>query len=229
MYSGEGDFPACIERIQRQTNVIVSHHIVSNLSEKDAHNALWKAWNKAKSSHHLFVKVDADTVLSTENTLSDIWNLFQAEPRLTSVQAPLHDYLTDSFINGLNAFSPKVIFNDTQDELYCDRVDTGHDLRIQSGEVPDCLKPAGFHCYHANERQAFHYGVHRRLKGQREVMGRVYKAWQRDKDRIRAFALLGSAMADRFSQSRKFNYADEEFKQAFQEAVTTYDEMVRTL
>ena len=229
MYTQEGDFLTCMRRIQEQKNVIVSHFIVSGLKEKEAHNALWHAWRGQQKTMDLFVKVDADTVLATENTLSQLWSLFAAEPRLTSVQAPLHDYMTDGFINGLNAFSPKVIFNDTQDELYCDRVDTGHDLRIQSGEVPEYLKPAGYHCHHANERQAFHYGVHRSLKGQHEVMGRVYKAYQRDKDRIRAFALLGSAVADRFAQNRKFNYSDDEFKQAFDEAVQTYDDTVRSL
>lgn len=226
MHAGEGDFLKCLERIQSQQGVVVTPHLISNLPEKDAHNALWRAWNEAKPSHELFVKVDADTVLATDETLLQIWKLFEANPRLTSVQAPLHDYMTDGFINGLNAFNPKVIFNDTRDELYCDRVDTGHDIRIQSSEVPDWLRPAGYHCHHASDRQAFHYGVHRKLKGQREVMGRVYQAWQRDKDRVRAFALLGASMADKFVQSRKFNYADPEFQAAYDEAIHQYNNLV---
>lgn len=225
MYAHEGDFQICIDKIRAQKGVIVSHFIVSGLKEKEAHNALWHAWREAKDSNDLFVKIDADTVLASESTLSQIWQLFEANPRLTSVQAPLHDYMTNGFINGLNAFSPRVVFNDTRDELYCDRVDTGHDMRMQSNEVPDCLKPAGLHCFHANDRQAFHYGVHRALKGQRDIMARVYKAWSHDKDRIRSFALLGSAMHDRFIQNRKFNYDDPEFQTAFEEAKTKYNEL----
>lgn len=226
MHTQEGDFPTCIEAIQAQKNVVVSHHIISNLKEKDAHNALWRAWNSAKSSNDLFVKIDADTVLASPDTLSQIWSLFESNPRLTSVQAPLHDYLTDGFINGLNAFSPKVIFNDTRDELYCDRVDTGHDMRIQSGDVPECLKPAGLHCHFANEQQAFHYGVHRALKGQRSILDKVLHAWKRDRDRIRGFALLGMHYSDQFVQNRRFNYADSEFVEAFKQASEEYDKHI---
>lgn len=227
MHACEGDFQMCIDMIRAQKDVIVNHFIVSGLREKEAHNALWRAWRAAQDSNDLFVKVDADTVLASPHTLSQIWQLFAANSRLTSVQAPLHDYMTNGFINGLNAFSPKVIFNDTQDELYCDRVDTGHDIRIQSNEVPDCLKPAGLHCFHANDRQAFHYGVHRALKGQREVLARVRDAW--NGDRIRAFALIGAQMSPRFVQNRRFNYNDDEFQQAYEEAMTKYNQLVRLL
>lgn len=229
MHACEGDFQTCIDTIRSQKDVVVSHFIVSGLKEKEAHNALWHAWRQAQDSNDLFVKVDADTVLASEHTLSQIWKLFEANPRLTSVQAPLHDYMTNGFINGLNAFSPRVIFNDTRDELYCDRVDTGHDERMQSGDVPDYLKPAGLHCFHANDRQAFHYGVHRALKGQREVMGRVHKAWSLGRDRIRSFALIGSAFHGKFVQNRKFNYGDEEFEQAFEEAQREFDRLTVTL
>lgn len=227
MYSQEGDFQISLERIQKQEGVIVTHFIVAGLSEKDAHNALWKAWNDNKSSHDLFVKVDADTVLASTKTLSEMVQLFKDEPRLTSVQAPLHDYMTDEFINGLNAFSPKVVFNDTRDELFCDRVDTGHDIRMRSNEVPDHLRPAGHHCHHANERQAFHFGLHRALKGQREIMKKVHKAWKRDNDKIRAYALIGATMYDRFVSNRKFNYVDQEFNDAFNEACECYDEWIK--
>lgn len=229
MHAYEGDFQFCIDTVRKQKGVIVSHFIVSGLKEKEAHNALWHAWREAQDSNDLFVKVDADTVLASENTLSQIWELFAANPRLTSVQAPLHDYMTNGFINGLNAFSPKVIFNDTRDELYCDRVDTGHDMRMQSNDVPDCLKPAGLHCFHANDRQAFHYGLHRALKGQREVLTRVRGAWNLNRDRVRSFALIGAHMSPLFIQNRRFNYDDEEFKQAFDDAVTRYDELVKAL
>ena len=191
---------------------------------------MWHAWRHQGPSHDLFVKVDADTVLASVTTLAQIWEQFKANPRVTGLQAPLHDYMTDSLINGLNAFSTKVVFNDTRDELYCDRqVDTNHDVVLREKDLPASLIPAGFHCWNSTDEQAFHYGVHRMLKGQRATIDKVRVAWNRDHDRPRAFALIGAKMAHRFAASRKFNYTDDLFKATFEEASTHYDELTQDL
>jgi hypothetical protein len=227
MYTQEGEFEGCLKQIQAQRGVVVSHVIIANMREKEAHNALWHAWRHQGPSHDLFVKIDADTILASVNTLSDIWEQFAQNPRVTGLQAPLHDYMTDSLINGLNAFSTKVVFNDTQDELYCDRqVDTNHDVVLRERALPAKLIPAGFHCWNSTDRQAFHYGVHRMLKGQRETINKVQIAWNRDRDRTRAFALMGAQMSPRFATNRKFNYTDELFQTVFEEALKGYDEFV---
>lgn len=230
MYTQEGDFLECLKRVQEQEGVTVSHFIVAGLKEKEAHNALWHAWRHQQHCHDLFIKIDADTVLSSTQTMSQIWSLFSENPRLTGVQAPLHDYMTDQFINGLNCFSPKVIFNDTQDELYCDRqVDTGHDITLRDSMLPPELRPAGLHCHYSSEKQAFHYGVHRSLKGQVQLMNRVYDVWLREQDRIRAFALIGAKMSYKFKQNRRFNYSDPEFIEAFSETQAEFEKLQRLL
>jgi len=225
MYTQEGDFQTSLFRIQKQEDVTVTHFIVSGLKEKEAHNALWHAWKDQRDGHDLFVKVDADTVLTDRQTLSRIYSLFKQNPRVTGMQAPLHDYMTDSLINGLNAFSPTVVFNDTQDELYCDRqVDVGHDIVLREKDLPAALIPAGFHCHSSSNVQAFHYGVHRMLKGQKPTINKVFSAWYQHRDRVRAYALIGAQLSHRFTQNRRFNYADTEFKEAFAEAETRYNE-----
>jgi len=228
MYTGEGDFTMCREAIANQEGVTVSHTLISNLKEKEAHNALWTSWRSQQADHDLFVKIDADTVLRSNNTLHLIYEQFAANPRVTGFQAPLHDYMTDGHINGLNAFSPKVVFNDTRDDLYCDReVDTGHDVVLRERDLPSELVPAGFHCHHSTEIQSFHYGVHRMLKGQTVTMDRVFNAWAQHRDRVRLFALVGAHMAPRFARHRKCNYDDQELKDAFVEAESRYDELVQ--
>lgn len=230
MYTQEGEFLGCLKQIQAQKGVVVSHVIIANMREKEAHNALWHAWRHQGPSHDLFVKVDADTVLASPNTLAQIWEQFKANPRVTGLQAPLHDYMTDSLINGLNAFSTRVVFNDTQDELYCDRqVDTNHDVVLREKDLPPSLIPAGFHCWNPTDEQAFHFGVHRALKGQKATIDKVRAAWNRDHDRARAFALLGAWMSDRFATNRKFNYTDELFRATFDEASKDYDNLVKEL
>jgi hypothetical protein len=221
LYCKEGDFQEHCKMISLQRDVNISHHVIADLPEKDAHNSLWDAWNRSKTEYDLFVKIDADTVLRDEETIKRIWALFEGNPRLTGIQAPLHDYMTDGLINGLNCFSPKVIFNPTNDGLYCDRgVDTGHDQVLRQGQLPPELEPAGYHCHHATDKQAFHYGLHRALKGQADIMLRVQKAWLTHRDRIRGLALAGTAAAPYLWNH---NYNDPEFESEYQRLVKEFD------
>jgi len=224
MYSQEGEFDECVKRVRQQVDVDVTHFVIAGYNEQEAHNALWDEWNKCKNDHDLFVKVDADTILMKYNTLSCIAELFKANPRITGLQAPLFDYMTDAHINGLNVFSPKVTFRQTQDGLYCDRgVDIDHDIVLREAELPQSLRPAGTHCAHCTDRQAFHFGLHRALKNQQAIIFKVTQAWMKHHDRPRAFALLGAHARDKFSSGQNFNYCDEQFIAAFEDAKKQFE------
>jgi len=229
MYCGEGDLPECLEAVLSQKDVSVKQIIIRDMQEKAAHNALWAAWREAKCSHDLFVKVDADTVLAHDGVLRSFWDLFQSNPRITGAQAPLNDYFTAGRINGLNCFSPKVTFRDTTDELFCDRqVDVDHDVVIRSDQVGDALQPAGYHCYRANDAQAFHFGLHRALKRQVNTIAQVRQAYKREGGRPRALALIGAQMSPNFAAGG-FNYSDERFKVALDGVVRRFEELVKDL
>ena len=230
MYSGEGDFASSCRSIFTQKNVRVQQYVIANRPEKEAHNMLWAAWRTVQhEGFDMFLKVDADTVLANDEIISHFWSVMGANPRVTGIQAPLWDYFTDGHINGLNCFSPKVTFNDSTDPLYCDRrVDVDHDIVVGSDLVPGTLRPAGLHCHESNERQAFHYGYHRALKNQIDVLKRVHTAWRRhDCDRLRGLALLG-ARASKI-RPHSFNYDDADFFSLFREACEQYDVLTETL
>jgi len=230
MFCGEGDYYECCSSIYRQKNVSIVHNRLHNLPEKQAHNALWSSWRKIKDNgFDMFVKIDADTVLAHDEILFELWKLMSSNPRITGIQAPLFDYFTDGYINGLNCFSPKVVFNDTTDDLFCDRkVDVNHDIVINSADVGERLRPAGHHCFHATEEQSFHFGLHRALKCQVQVIDLVKQAWKHHNDKQRAFALLGASCANTFNGA-SFNYNDEKFKLAFEFAKQNYDKLVINL
>lgn len=229
MYCGEGDFPRCKESIKSQQGVDVSHVIVENMPEKQAHNALWALWRAANDGGFAaFVKVDADTVLAGDNVLATIVDVFRSSPRVTGIQSPLLDYFTAGFINGLNAFAPCVTFNDTVDDIYCDRnVDVGHDLIVSSDQVPPVLRPAGFHCYAATPLQAYHFGVHRALKNQTATLAAVKRAWSKEGGDGRAYALLGAA--DSSSIGRQCSYGDQRLLIAFDATKRRFDQRVNEL
>lgn len=225
MHYQEGDFQACLEAVHGQRGIVLTHFLVSGLGESQAHAELWEAWHRVRKDHDLFVKVDADTVLAHDTVLLEFWRLVSSNGRITGVQAPLHDFFTDDLINGLNAFRPCVSFRAPDDRLFVDRVDVGHDVIVQSEKVPDSLRPAGFHCHRASDRQAFHYGLHRSLKGQAHVIRKVRDAWKRTGDRTRAMALLGAAAAWSFDDRQGFSYPDERFKVALSSATEHFDEL----
>jgi hypothetical protein len=216
MYSGEGDFEECLSSIKRQRDVEIEHIIIENLPEKEAHNKLFEAWNSVKKDFNFFLKVDADTVLAHPFVCTSMQQMFLSNSRFTSIQAPLHDYFTNDMINGLNAYVPRVVFNPSP-ELYCDRVDTNHDIQIKAKDVIGELVPAGYHCYHSTPRQAFHFGLHRKLKGQTDILNKVAKAYEVNKwpgmVDARAYAIAGGQAAHLCNG--KHNYTDTKFEELF--------------
>lgn len=214
MYCGEGEFEMCCNAIKSQRDVDVTHHIIRNMSEIDAHNSLWDAWESVKTNYDLFAKIDADTVLINDHCLTNVWELFLKDKRVTGAQILLHDYFTDSLIAGLNFFTPKVKFNQSKNKLLPDRVDTNHDYVLKGDDVVH-LSPIGWHCKSPNAKQAFHYGLHRALKKQKNNIKLLSKAWLLYQDLSREFALCG-VLAANFWMRRSFDYSDKRFSLAFE-------------
>ena len=204
LYSGEAEYKACCDAIQSQERVHVTHHVIEGLPEKEAHDALWTAWGAAKDTHDLFVKVDADTIPSPR-IFSQIATNFAMNPDITGMQIRLLDYFTNELIAGMNAFSRDVIFKPSP-ELHCDRVDIGHRVVIKGSEVFH-LEPAGTHASSYSTRsQAFHYGLHRYLKGQHKTLNQVRQVWETEQDEVRAWALAGADWAHK--NMIKLDYTD---------------------
>ena len=218
--SGEADFHRCLQALRTQelsANTTVHHYVVSGLNEQAAHARLYEEWNAAKSEFDLLLKVDADTVLASPGTIQAFIQLFESDPRVTGVQAWLHDYMTAGLIYGLTCVSNRVAISTAVDPLFCDRVDTGHDRIVRGDAIKSlALSPAGFHCHHSSEMQAFRYGLHRAKKGQFSIRERVRNAWHAaGRDRIRGMALLGFEAAN---VCVDIDYAAPGFKHAFSRA-----------
>jgi|LakMenEpi03Aug12_release.lakeMendotaPanAssembly.Ray.scaffolds.fasta_scaffold486934_2 hypothetical protein len=227
MESGENDWENCKRAISEQKGVDFHHHVVSGLTEKDAHIALYNEWNLRKGEFDLFLKVDADTVLKHDRVVAAYVDLFKANSRLTGVQAWLHDYMTDGNIFGLTCIRNNVIVTTRRDGLYYDRVDSGHSDILRGDKLPEDLNPAGLHCHFASEPQAFRYGIHRSLKNQTDIRNRVYSAWKENgRDRLRGMALIGFKFS---SECSSYNYSDHDFNQSFSRFSRDYDEAIKEI
>lgn len=224
MEHGEGEFDECAAAIGRQKDVDIHHTIISNLPEKDAHERLYTQWNFVKSQYDLFLKVDGDTVLAHDSVIKAYVDMFVADPRLTGVQAWLFDYMTNDKIFGLTCVRNNVTIATQVDNLYCDKVDSGHDVVLRGDALPKELNPAGTHCMHSTEAQAFHYGFHRGKKNQREIRAKVLEAWKKDKDHVRGMALIGFNLA---CEAENTSYDMPEFKTLYNRASINYDTLVK--
>ena len=229
MECGENDFDNCSKIIKEQENAHICHFVVSNMSEHEAHQKLYSVWEQAKNTYELFIKVDADTILSHSNVISEHVKLFTNNPRLTGTQAWLHDYLTDSKIYGLSCIRNTVSFTKCTNHLYPDRVDGKHDIVLRGDQLPNSLNPAGVHCPNPSDKQAFHYGVHRALKNQTQIISKVYNCWKQYGDKKRALVLIGAKYSAKFVNNLEFNYTDEKFNKAFIEVMETYENLVKCL
>lgn len=208
--------------IASQTGVEVNHEVIKDLQEHEAHNRLWLRWNELRESHDLFVKIDADTILADPDKLASIYSLFAADNDVTGAQIPLWDYFTDREILGLNVFSPAVYFVTTEDTLYCDRnVERGH-KKVLRGEDVAHLAPAGFHCKHPHPHQAFHFGYHRMLKGQFEIIQATAQAWQNKGGEGRQWALVGAWMALRL-KIKNPSYRNKRFSEIAARCIAMHD------
>ncbi len=209
---GEAEFEECCRAIRDQQQVTLTHHVISDQPEFEAHNQLWEAWADAKANYDLMVKVDADTVLSRATALAEIHTLF-ADPAVTGAQILLHDYFTDRLIAGLNAFSPAVTFRQSSSRLFADHADSNHNV-VLKGKTVAHLAPIGRHCTYPHPRQAFHYGLHRTLKKQHDVIKQCASVWLAKRDEPRSWALVG-AMAAGWRLKNHFDYGDNRFEAAF--------------
>lgn len=190
---GEAEFDECCAAIAAQTGVDVTHHTIRNQPEYQAHNMLWAAWNENKSTHDLFVKIDADTVLNRNTALSEIAALFST-PDVTGAQILIQDYFTDDLISGLNAFSPQVEFRQAKHKLYADHADFGHKIVLKGDSVRH-LAPIAWHGKNPSPRQSFHFGFRRSLKGQVDALGKLVAAYRKFGDESRGWAVSGAASA----------------------------------
>ena len=227
MHSNENEFNESQRAIDEQKNVHVEKFVVSGLNEKQAAITLYSEWNKRKHDFDCFAQVDADTVLLHENVIYDACKALKANVACNCLQAPLLDFLTNRFINGLNFYESSVVFNVVNDELRTDRCTTNTTWMFHTNEYfPISLYPAGHHSPNPSLLQAYHFGVHRGLKNHRNYYyNDILRAFKLTHSIQRAYALFG--FNDCMKHKEHFNYTDVELVNAFNEI--RYDERVKEL
>jgi hypothetical protein len=208
----ENGFEECCRIINSQKNIEITHHIIKDLYELEAHQELTKYWNNIKNDFDFFIKIDPDMTLLHENTIYEICERMTKE-KIDFLQYGLYDFISNSQIFGLNTYNKNVEFLLNDDKLFPDRCNNRskymciYDTTIQ-----------GNHMLFCNNLQAFHYGVHRGLKDQKNLQEKTKIAYKSNGDIRRLYAIKGFEKIDSFSKEKtNFNYQSIELLKAFED------------
>lgn len=226
--SGEAEELESRQSVSSQIDCDLTHNTISNFSEQEAHNQLLTLFRDNVDNFDLYVKVDADTIITHANAFKIVHNVI-SETGAAAAQLGLNDYFSCTQILGLNFYHPKRnLFNPTSDPLFCDRsiVHLAKHLYVNDFKTYN-INPVGLHCAYPHDRQAFHYGYHRGLKNRPQLEIEVKTAAIKHKDRARILAVLGFEAARQHKKSHDYLHPD--FESLFQNALLQFEDFSKKL
>jgi hypothetical protein len=157
----ENEFEECVASIERQTHQNFEHFVFEDLSNKEAHDTLYRSFMERSDEFDLMVKVDADMVIENKELLAGIVDRFEQHPQLKDLVIAVHDFFSDRLIWGMHAYRNTMTWQTNDENLFVDRASVEPEAKMQDDED---LAPAAIHCKNPSPFQAFHYGIHKAMK-----------------------------------------------------------------
>ena len=202
MYCGEGDFEECKKSIMSQ-DCPVDHVVIENTEEALAHYQLYSGFKERGAD--ILVKVDADMVLKHSDVISKF--IKQISMGYTRVTYLVDDFFTGQTIQGINAYSSRISVPDKKH--FMTKIKRTPDRFMGKNKTTRIDKSVAWHCYHANEKQAFHFGFHRYLKKSNDKCKMLYHRWKSEDHPLLRMACLGMNVAfQNASMDEAYCYGD---------------------
>ncbi len=160
LYSGENEYEQCCSSVLSQVGLEVTHAVIKNLPNQEAHQKLYKLFNDSRADFDYLAKLDADMYFSGPQSLTSIISNFN--DNIDVVSASVHDGITNSYMQGFNVFSNRCYFHyKDNDPLFTDKLKI--DYPGTHFSYTDFDRNV-LHAYNPSPFQAFMFGVHRALK-----------------------------------------------------------------
>jgi hypothetical protein len=177
LYCIENEISQCISSIKQQIYQDYDYFIIEGLPNKEAHNKLYETFMKNNKDYDLFIKIDADMVLSRPTFFSEVVDYITKENDIDDLQIAVNDCFTDRLIYGLHVYNGRMQWEKDHEQIFVDWPDKIRSYkRVNDNEK---LAPAADHCPNPGKYQAFHFGLHK-----------VVKITQYDREELRYFACL---------------------------------------
>jgi hypothetical protein len=226
----ENEFEACLQSIKDQTHKDWEIFFIENLPKKEAHDQLYGTFMRRSGEFDLFIKVDADMVLSRPTLFEEIVSEMNKRPHSDHFQIGVWDYFTDQLIYAFHAYRSSVKWNIQNEQYFTDSIHyKTHCTEFMDINGP--LAPAAQHSPNPSPFQAFHFGIHKAVKVIQNQRKRkrldmakahlnnillLWRNYEKKRDPGLAFALHGAFWA--FRQKATYeaaNYSSKNAKSAF--------------
>ena len=158
--SGENETEECIKSINMQAGVDFSLYRIIDRPNKEAHEKLYRKIEEETARFDVFVKVDADMIFVSRNTLAGMVDYFRKSEVDHAVFSVL-DWYSQTAIMGMHVFSNRCTWPDLNDPLF---VDPSPSSPGESILVWDKPSPVAYHSPNPSISQAVQFGFHRGLK-----------------------------------------------------------------
>ena len=206
MYCKENEFDSCKWSVRSQDYPEKDFFTLENKLNLEAHIALYRTFSERADDYDLFLKLDADMVLSSPGAFNEISAFMKRYDHIDDLQLALHDFFTDTRIYGLHVFRSGVEMNITdKDNIFVDLAVYNSGKRYDDNRF---IAPIAYHSPNPSLFQSFHFGVHKAVKivqegrdiidrGSRRVHAAnilsLEEQWIQRHDRRLGIALIGAA------------------------------------
>jgi len=196
-----------VASINNQSYKNFEHIVISDLEDKEAHNALFRTFMERSEEFDLLIKIDADMVLCSDDLFAEIVKRFQLNTWMEVLIIAVDDFFSNTLITGMASYRNTLRWNTTNDRLFTEIPPVAKEKIVID---KDDLAPAAIHCKNPSFLQAFHYGIHRGLKVIQpdrmdklksnamihyESLEATWEHFLRNRDKRLAFAVLGAELA----------------------------------
>jgi hypothetical protein len=204
LYVDEKERDSCERALAIQGYSSWNHRVFAGLENREAHRQLYQYFMDNRDKYELFIKLDADMVLRSPDSLALIVNEFENTDNLDHAVFHVKDWMSGLQIIGLHVFSNRVSWRLTDEQLFVDPDPVCPGIKKL---VVDFPSPIADHSPDPSPFQAFRFGAHRASKilqsgrlwidcaqadFQWQMLTNIHDCWQREGDRRRVLALLGA-------------------------------------
>ena len=121
LYSIENEFEECLEGIRQQTYRDFEHFVIQGLPKREAHDALYGTFMTRANEFGLFMKVDADMVITNRDLFARIVDTFRQSPNTDVFTIEVYDFFTNRLIDGMHTFRSTVRWQKRENAIFTDR------------------------------------------------------------------------------------------------------------
>jgi len=161
MHSGELEFEQCVAAVKEQAHQQVEVFTIENVPHAEAHRILYETFMAKADRFDIFIKVDADMVITDRELFRKIAGEFAANTGMDMLAIAVHDFFPNRLVFGMYCYRSCVRWPAAPDRVFVDKQPVPAERSVCDESR---LAPAALHCHNASPIQCFRYGVVRGVK-----------------------------------------------------------------